>query len=226
MKKMTNFLPLVEQFHSLQGEGYHAGKSAFFIRLAGCKVGCSWCDTKHSWDEKKYPSISIEKIIDHIIIARDKGASFCVITGGEPLQHNLDNLCNAIKQIRIGEKQNSMKIHIETSGVNSLSGRYDWITLSPKRHSPPRNYFLKNCDEIKIIINEVADIKFAIQIKKEIFKQCQISKVEDSLKKEDKIFYLQPAWNNKDGFSLAIDFVKNNPDWKLSLQTHKYLKIN
>ncbi len=225
MKKMTNFLPLVEQFHSLQGEGYHAGKSAFFIRLAGCKVGCSWCDTKHSWDEKKYPSISIEKIIDHIIIARDKGATFCVITGGEPLQHNLDNLCNAIKQIKIGEKQNSMKIHIETSGVDSLSGRYDWITLSPKRHSPPRNYFLKNCNEIKIIINELADIKFAIQIKKEIFKQCQISKVEDSLKKEDKIFYLQPAWNNKDGFSLAIDFVKNNPDWKLSLQTQKYLKI-
>ncbi len=225
MKKMTNFLPLVEQFHSLQGEGYHAGKSAFFIRLAGCKVGCSWCDTKHSWDEKKYPSISIKKIIDHIIIARDKGAAFCVITGGEPLQHNLDNLCNAIKQIRIGEKQNSMKIHIETSGVNSLSGRFDWITLSPKRHSPPRNYFLKNCNEIKIIVNELADIQFAIQIKKEIIKQCQFSKVEDSLKKEDKIFYLQPAWNNKDGFSLAIDFVKNNPDWKLSLQTHKYLKI-
>ena len=223
---MTNFLPLVEQFHSLQGEGYHAGKSAFFIRLAGCKVGCSWCDTKHSWDEKKYPSISIKKIIDHIIIARDKGASFCVITGGEPLQHNLDNLCNAIKQIRIGEKQNSMKIHIETSGVDSLSGRYDWITLSPKRHSPPRNYFLKNSNEIKIIINEVADIKFAIQIKKEIIKQCQFSKVEDSLKKEDKIFYLQPAWNNRDGYSLAINFVKNNPDWKLSLQTHKYLNIN
>ena len=85
---MTNFLPLVEQFHSLQGEGYHTGKSAYFVRLAGCKVGCSWCDNKNSWDEKKYPSIAIEKIIDHIKIARKKGASFCVITGGEPLQHN------------------------------------------------------------------------------------------------------------------------------------------
>ena len=130
---MTNFLPLVEQFHSLQGEGYHAGKSDFFIRLAGCKVGCSWCDTKNSWDENKHPSISIEKIIDHIKIAREKGASFCVITGGEPLQHNLDNFCKAIKQMTMREEKNSMKIHIETSGVNSISGSYDWITLSPKR---------------------------------------------------------------------------------------------
>ena len=222
---MTNFLPLVEQFHSLQGEGYHAGKSAFFVRLAGCKVGCSWCDTKHSWDENKYPSVSIEKIIDHIKIAREKGASFCVITGGEPLQHNLDKFCKAIKKIKMGKEQNSMKIHIETSGVNSISGSYDWITLSPKRHSPPQDYFLKNCNEIKIIINEVKDIEFAIQIKKEISKQNQFSKIKNKFKQENKLFYLQPAWNNKDGFTLAIDFVKNNPDWKLSLQTHKYLKI-
>ena len=125
----------------------------------------------------------------------------------------------------MGEKQKSMKIHIETSGVNSISGTYDWITLSPKRHSPPKNYYLKNCNEIKIIINEKKDIEFAIQIKKEILKQCRSSTIEDGLTKEDKIYYLQPRWNNEDGFSLAIDFVKNNPDWKLSLQTHKYLKI-
>ena len=222
---MANFLPLVEQFHSLQGEGYHAGKSAYFVRLAGCEVGCSWCDTKHSWDEKKYPSVSIEKIIDKIKIAREKGASFCVITGGEPLQHNLDKFCRAIKQISIGEKLNSMKIHIETSGVNSISGTYDWITLSPKRHAPPKKYFLKNCNEIKIIINEKEDIEFAIQIKKEILKQYRLPKIEGSLNNEDKLYYLQPGWNNKNGFSLAIDYVKNNPDWKLSLQTHKYLKI-
>ena len=222
--KMTNFLPLVEQFHSLQGEGYHAGKSAFFVRLAGCKVGCSWCDTKHSWDEKQYPAISIEKIINRIKIAREQGASICVITGGEPLQHNLDNFCKAIKEMTIGKGQNSIKIHIETSGVNSISGSFDWITLSPKRHSPPKNYFLKNCNEIKIIINDEKDVEFAIQIKNEILKQCHLTKREDELK-EDKIFYLQPAWNNKNGASLAIDFVKNNPDWNLSLQTHKYLKI-
>jgi len=148
-----------------------------------------------------------------------------VITGGEPLQHNLDNFCKALKKTTLGEEQTSMKIHIETSGVNSISGSYDWITLSPKRHSPPKNYFLKHCNEIKIIINEIEDIEFAIQIKKETLKQYQLSKSEDGFKKEDKIFYLQPAWNNANGVSLAIDFVKNNPDWKLSLQTHKYLKI-
>ena len=125
----------------------------------------------------------------------------------------------------MGGKQNSMKIHIETSGVNSISGTYDWITLSPKRHSPPKNYFLRNSNEIKIIINEKEDIEFAIQIKKEILKQYRLSKIENSLTKEDKIYYLQPGWNNANGFSLAIDFVKNNADWNLSLQSHKYLKI-
>ena len=222
---MTNYLPLVEQFHSLQGEGFHAGKSAFFIRLAGCKVGCSWCDTKHSWNEKKYPLISIENIIKQIKTAREKGASFCVITGGEPLQHNLDKLCKAIQQATKGEKQKSMKIHIETSGVNPISGIYDWITLSPKRHAPPKNYFLENCNEIKIIINDEKDIEFALKIRKEIIKKFKISSLEEKSNKQNKIYYLQPAWNNKDGLSIAIDFIKSNPEWNLSLQTHKYLKI-
>ena len=222
---MTNSLPLVEQFHSLQGEGYHAGKSAFFIRLAGCKVGCSWCDTKHSWDEAKYPPISISNIVTQIKIARKKGASFCVITGGEPLHHNLDNFCKAIKNETMEEKQNSMKIHIETSGVSTISGMYDWITLSPKRHNPPQNYFLKNCNEVKIIINDKKDIEFAVEIKKEILNNIETSKISDTSDKRDKIYYLQPAWCNKNGLSLAIDFVKNNPDWNLSLQTHKFLEI-
>ena len=144
---MTNFLPLVEKFHSLQGEGFHAGKSAFFIRLAGCHVGCSWCDTKYSWEKEKYPLMSIKKIIDEIKKAREKGASFLVITGGEPLHHNLDNFCQAINKETSKKKQNPIKIHIETSGVNKISGNYDWITLSPKRHLPPKNYFLERCNE-------------------------------------------------------------------------------
>ena len=222
---MTNFLPLVEQFHSLQGEGYHAGKSAFFIRLAGCKVGCSWCDTKHSWDEKKHPSISIKNIINQIKIAREQGASFCVITGGEPLHHNLNKFCKAIKKETSGEQQNPIKIHIETSGVNSISGIYDWITLSPKRHLPPKNYFLEHFNEIKIIINDKKDLEFAKEIRKEIIKKFPTSCLDNKFNQQDKRYFVQPAWDNENGLSLTIDFVKHNPDWNLSLQTHKYLKI-
>ena len=222
---MTNFLPLVETFHSLQGEGFHTGKSAFFLRLAGCNVGCSWCETKHSWDKEKYPLISIDKIIDEIKRARVKGASFLVITGGEPLQHNLDNLCKAIKKETSKEKQNPINIHIETSGVNKISGDYDWITLSPKRHMLPQAYFLENCNELKIIINDQKDIDFAIDIKQEIMNKYQNLSSKDNFYKLDKKYYVQPAWENTSGFSLTIDFVKNNPEWNLSLQTHKYLKI-
>ena len=222
---MTNFLPLVEKFHSLQGEGFHTGKSAFFLRLAGCNVGCSWCDTKHSWDKEKYPLISIDKIIDEIKRARVKGASFLVITGGEPLQHNLDNLCKAIKKETSKEKQNPINIHIETSGVNKISGDYDWITLSPKRHMLPQAYFLENCNELKIIINDQKDIDFAIDIKQEIMNKYQNLSSKDNFYKLAKKYYVQPAWENTSGFALTIDFVKNNPEWNLSLQTHKYLKI-
>ena len=222
---MTNFLPLIEKFHSLQGEGFHTGKSAFFIRLAGCNVGCSWCDTKHSWDQNKYPLISIKKLVDEIKKAKEKGASFLVITGGEPLHHNLDNLCQAIKKETSKEGKNPIKIHIETSGVNKISGYYDWITLSPKRHSPPQSYFLENCNELKIIINDQQDIDFAIDIKKQIINKYQKLSLRKNSSQLSKKYYLQPAWKNDNGFSLTVDYVKNNPDWSLSLQTHKYLKI-
>ena len=222
---MTNFLPLIEKFHSLQGEGFHAGKSAFFIRLAGCKVGCSWCDTKHSWDKEKYPLISIKNIVNEIKIARKEGASFLVITGGEPLHHNLDKFCKAIKKETSTSKQKSIKIHIETSGVNKISGNFDWITLSPKRHSPPKKYFLENCNELKIIINDKKDLDFAIAMRKEIISKYKKSDFKEDFNQLNKKYYLQPAWKNDVGFSLAIDFVKKNPDWNLSLQTHKYIKI-
>ena len=222
---MTNFLPLVEKFHSLQGEGFHTGQSAFFIRLAGCNVGCPWCDTKHSWDKEKFPLISIQEIINEIKRARKQGASFLVITGGEPLHHNLDNLCQAINEETSTENQSPIKIHIETSGVSNLSGSFDWITLSPKRHLPPKTYFLKNCNELKIIINDQKDIDFAIDIKQEIMNKYQNLSSQSNSHKLDKKYYLQPAWENVNGLSLTIDFVKNNPEWNLSLQTHKFLKI-
>tara|TARA_B100000900_G_scaffold395040_1_gene393041 strand:- start:1609 stop:2265 length:657 start_codon:yes stop_codon:yes gene_type:complete len=217
---MTKFLPVVEKFHSLQGEGFHCGKSAFFIRLAGCEVGCPWCDTKHSWDSKKYPLLSVETLLSEIQEVRSKGASFIVLTGGEPLQHNLDNLCQIIKNRTYIKGSSSINIHIETSGVNNFSGFYDWITLSPKRHNPPQNYFLEKCNEIKIIINDMRDIEFANNIKR------KISILENEKKfRSEKKFFVQPAWKSKEGYKLAIEFAKRNPDWTLSLQTHKYLSI-
>ena len=215
---MTNFLPIVEKFHSLQGEGFHTGKSAFFIRLAGCEVGCSWCDTKHSWNSKNYPLFSIDSLLREIIKARLNGAAFIVLTGGEPLQHNLDELCKIIKNRTESSKLNPIKIHIETSGVNDFSGFFDWITLSPKRHNPPQDFFLEKCNEVKIIINDSNDIEFARNIKNKIF---DIKNQNNNEKK----FFVQPAWNSNKGYKLAIEFAKRNPDWTLSLQTHKYLSI-
>lgn len=222
---MENTLPVVEKFHSLQGEGFHSGRSAFFIRLAGCEVGCPWCDTKQSWDKDIHPEISIESLLIDINHARDNGASFIVITGGEPLQHNLNSLCYEIKQRSQINKGKSIKIHIETSGVNEITGVYDWITLSPKRHKPPKEYFLKNFNELKIVISDEKDIEFAKRIRKKIL-ELEGEKSNMSPKKLiEKNYYIQPAWKNKNGFNLAINFVKNNPNWTLSLQTHKYLNL-
>ena len=217
---MTKYLPIVEKFHSLQGEGFHSGKSAFFIRLAGCEVGCPWCDTKHSWDSQKYPLLSIDTLLSEIKEVRSKGASFIVLTGGEPLQHNLDDFCKIIKNETYTQNNDSMKIHVETSGVNNFSGFYDWITLSPKRHKPPKDFFLENCNEIKVIINESKDIQFAREIKEKV---SRIEKRTNTYK--DKIFFVQPAWDSNKGYRLAINFAKMNPEWTLSLQTHKYLSI-
>ena len=215
---MTKFLPVVEKFHSLQGEGFHSGKSAFFIRLAGCKVGCSWCDTKHSWDSSKFPLFSIEALLEEIAEAKINGAAFIVITGGEPLQHNLDDFCRIIKNKT--DLENRIKIHVETSGVNNISGFFDWITLSPKRHYPPKEYFLSKSNEIKVIINDKKDIQFAKDIRKIIINIDK--KQRNSFEKK---FFIQPAWNSCKGLELSIEFAKTNPNWTLSLQTHKYLSI-
>tara|TARA_Y100000589_G_scaffold330759_1_gene381458 strand:- start:3423 stop:4079 length:657 start_codon:yes stop_codon:yes gene_type:complete len=217
---MTNFLPIVEKFHSLQGEGFHTGKSAFFIRLAGCEVGCSWCDTKHSWNSKNYPLFSIDSLLREIIKARLNGAAFIVLTGGEPLHHNLDAFCKIVKNKTNNAKHKSIKIHIETSGVSEFSGVYDWITLSPKRHKPPKEYFLNKCDELKIIINDKKDVIFAEEISE------YLSKIKDNRYfNANKKFFVQPAWDSHEGYKLAIEFAKRNPDWTLSLQIHKYLSI-
>ena len=198
-------LPVVETFHSLQGEGHHAGRSAFFIRLAGCTVGCPWCDTKHSWPAQGHPELPINALADAAQMAAEAGASFVVITGGEPLHHDLQPLTQAL-DARCG-----LPLHLETSGVDPLSGRFDWITLSPKRHRPPRQELLQACHELKVVVHAPEDLCFADAM-------GQAGPTE-------ALHYLQPGWNSPEGKQLAIEHVLHNRAWRLSLQAHKWLGV-
>ena len=212
---MEPSLPVVECFHSLQGEGEHAGRSAYFIRLASCKVGCPWCDTKNSWNSELHPQQSLIDLSISTAKAQKEGAAFVVITGGEPLHHNLDPLCKEIRKSTLNLENESIPIHLETSGVDKLSGNPDWITLSPKRHSPPRLDTLLSCQELKIVIQNEEDIDFT-------------EKISDLIKNNGKVkpqLFLQAGWENEEGKALAIKYVKNNPDWRLSMQTHKWLGV-
>ena len=201
---MSQQLPVVETFHSLQGEGLHAGRSAFFIRLAGCNVGCSWCDTKHSWPQNSHPLQSLEGLATEAAAAEQAGAAFVVITGGEPLHHNLDGLTAAIR------KACSRPVHIETSGVDPLGGSPDWITLSPKRHSPPRQDVLSACQELKVVVHEPDDLLFA---------EIAASQAPQAT------WLLQPGWQSKEGQTLSINYTKSHGRWRLSLQSHKWLQV-
>ena len=212
---MESSLPVVECFHSLQGEGKHAGRSAYFIRLASCKVGCPWCDTKHSWNPELHPQQSLIDLSTQTAKAQKEGAAFVVITGGEPLHHNLDHLCKEIRKSTLNQKNKSIPIHLETSGVDMLSGNPDWITLSPKPHSPPRLDNLLSCQELKVVIQNAEDLNFA-------------KNMADLITNNGKIrpqLFLQAGWENEEGQTLAVNFVKNNPDWRLSMQTHKWLGV-
>jgi organic radical activating enzyme len=180
----------------------HSGRSAFFLRLAGCDVGCPWCDTKHSWPEDPHPRLSVEDLALEARKARDLGAAFVVITGGEPLQHNLDPLCSALGEVA--------PLHLETSGVHPLSGRFDWITLSPKPHRPPRPELLACCDELKVVVGDEGDLTFA----ETMAAACAPGHL-----------LLQPAWDNPRGLALAIAHVQSHPAWRLSLQSHKWLGV-
>ena len=195
-------LPVVETFHSLQGEGLHAGRSAFFLRLAGCDVGCSWCDTKHSWPETMHPRHSLTDLARQSRHAAENGAAFVVITGGEPLQHDLDPLC----QVLAG----GLPLHLETSGVHRLSGRFDWITLSPKRHRPPTPELLSACHELKVVVHDAHDLRFA----EEMAAAAAAAQL-----------LLQPGWHCPEGQALAVAFVRRHPAWRLSLQSHKWLGV-
>ena len=201
----SQHLPVVETFHSLQGEGHHAGRSAFFIRLAGCTVGCPWCDTKHSWPTQGHPEQPIDALAAAAHTAAKAGAGFVVITGGEPLHHDLHPLTQAL------DAQCGLPLHLETSGVDPLSGRFDWITLSPKRHRPPRQDLLQACHELKVVVHGPEDISFAAAMGS----QC----------KDHTQRLLQPGWESSIGEELAVDHVRQDARWRLSLQSHKWLGI-
>ena len=197
-------LPVVETFHSLQGEGHHSGRSAFFIRLAGCTVGCPWCDTKHSWPPDHHPHMPLAALAEEAAEACRNGAAFTVVTGGEPLHHALAPLTHALSV-------SGRPLHLETSGVDALSGQFDWITLSPKRHRPPRADLLRHCHELKVVIHSTEDLAFA---------ESMAAATGDKA-----LLMLQPGWDSPSGQQLAVDHARSNPRWRLSLQTHKWLGV-
>ena len=199
--KQGKMLPLMEAFYTIQGEGYHTGKAAYFIRVGGCDVGCHWCDVKESWDADLHPPILVETIVENA----KKHSDTIVITGGEPLMWSMDYLTNLLQE-------NNMKTHIETSGAYSFSGKWDWFCLSPKKTKLPLDEVYKEANELKIIIHNKSDFEFAEQQAVKVSEKCEL--------------FLQPEWSKKEKMtSEIVDYVMKNPKWKISLQTHKYLNI-
>ena len=195
-------LPVMEAFYTLQGEGIHQGKAAFFIRLAGCDVGCHWCDVKESWDESIHPLLFTDDIVAE---ASSYPARLVVITGGEPLLHNLDTLTQKLKVA-------GFEVNIETSGSSAFSGQFDWICLSPKKFKAPTEEAYKLAHELKVIVYNHTDLQWAEQEAAKVSPDCKL--------------LLQPEWSKREKMMpLIIEYVKANPKWMVSLQTHKYMDI-
>ncbi len=195
-------LPVMESFYTLQGEGYHAGKAAYFIRLGGCDVGCVWCDVKESWDASIHPQFTVEEIVNE---ANKHKGRMAVITGGEPLMYNLDDLTIALKH-------SGFQTNIETSGVYEMSGAWDWVCFSPKKFKEPHESIYNAANELKVIVYNKSDFSFAEKYAGLVNKEC--------------ILLLQPEWSKQNlMLPLIIDYVKQNPKWKVSLQTHKFMDI-
>ncbi|MBL7899861.1 MAG: 7-carboxy-7-deazaguanine synthase QueE [Crocinitomicaceae bacterium] len=201
-EKKEDELPLMEDFYSLQGEGYYSGRPAYFIRLAGCDVGCHWCDVKESWDASKHPAITVSDMVSRVMQA---GADFVVITGGEPAMYDLTALTNKLHE-------SGIEIALETSGAYELKGRFDWICLSPKKFKQPLEANFQKANELKMIIFNKHDLVWSEELKTKVKKDCKL--------------YIQPEWDKRnDVLPIMIDYVKKNTEWTISLQTHKYLNI-
>lgn len=194
--------PVMEHFYTLQGEGYHQGRAAYFIRLGGCDVGCVWCDVKESWDGGKHP---LYKTADLVAEVKKTPAEIVVVTGGEPLMHNLDAMTKELQAA-------GLKTHIETSGAHALSGSWNWICLSPKKFKAPLPGVLPKANELKVIIFNKSDFDWAEQYASLVSPGCKL--------------YLQPEWEKAAVMTpLIIEYIRNHPKWELSLQIHKYINV-
>jgi organic radical activating enzyme len=192
----------MEHFYTLQGEGFHTGRAAYFLRLGGCDVGCVWCDVKESWDANVHPKVDISTMLQYITEAK---AEMAVITGGEPLLHNLNELTQLLQS-------NGIETNIETSGSSPLSGSWDWICLSPKKFKEPLLEVIEKANELKIVVFNKSDFEWAEKYAALVNAECKL--------------YLQPEWDKSSQMlPQIIDYVKQNPKWKISLQTHKFLQI-
>lgn len=195
-------LPIMEQFYTIQGEGFYSGKAAYFIRIAGCDVGCVWCDVKESWNAGDHEYQTVQSLIDNVLETK---TDFCVITGGEPCMYDLNELTNLLKE-------NGIEVALETSGCYELKGQIDWYCFSPKKFKAPVEDAYLNANELKVIISHPSDFEWAEQHAAKVSKDCKL--------------YLQPEWSKQERFlPTIIDYVKENPNWNISLQTHKYMNI-
>jgi 7-carboxy-7-deazaguanine synthase len=201
-KNTMQQLPIMEQFYTLQGEGLHQGKAAYFIRLGGCDVGCVWCDVKDSWDAAKHPQHTVDSIVS---AASQYPGRLAVITGGEPLMHNLTELTQALQAA-------GFATHIETSGAHPITGHWNWICLSPKKFKAPLPDILPLANELKVVIFNKSDFAWAEKYAAQVSPHCKL--------------YLQPEWDKASEVTpLIVDYIKENPQWGLSLQVHKYINV-
>ncbi len=195
-------LPVMEDFYSIQGEGFHTGKAAYFMRVGGCDVGCSFCDEKESWNADKHPLIPVEEVLKRL---RETPARTVVVTGGEPCLYRMDFLCSRLKSLGIAR-------HIETSGSEPLSGEWDWICFSPKKGTVIRPEFYQKAHEMKVIIENEEDFTWAEKNAALLHTDCER--------------YLQPEWSQREKvLPLITDYILLQPEWKVSIQTHKYMHI-
>jgi 7-carboxy-7-deazaguanine synthase len=198
----TETYPVMEHFYTIQGEGAYSGRAAYFVRLGGCDVGCVWCDVKESWDEAAHPQHSVEEIVSWPLKA---GAKLVVITGGEPLMHDMRQLTKSMKE-------KGLSVNIETSGAHPFTGTYDWVCFSPKKFKKPVPEVYLRADELKIIVFNKSDFAWAEKHAALVGRECRL--------------FLQAEWEKREKVSpLIVDYVKKNPRWQISVQTHKYMNI-